>query len=153
MAKTVLYQEMEGPTTFVLRGDLTQIQHEIDFLKAMLVRDSDDWKEWRERRTWDEFGSGAPVSEEEDIATAQREIAELEAFFAEGASWKPHFDKIVRKKNNTFHKGRILELWRGSAFEYEDVESYGYRGPELFIRNISDTEAELVFDDYRIRKW
>jgi hypothetical protein len=39
------------------------------------------------------------------------------------------------------------------GFSYEDMDSYGRRGPELIIKTISDTEAELQIRTGMVEKW
>ncbi|MNK38829.1 hypothetical protein D3C87_574250 [compost metagenome] len=66
--------------------------------------------------------------------------------------WKAIMDKVPRKKNGTFAIGRTSTLYRASSFQQLWEDSYGYGGPEIRIKTIDDTTAELQYGWY-VEKW
>lgn len=87
----------------------------------------------------------------EDRSEETTEIAVLIAQIEEN-QFEDWFKKIPFKKNGTFHKNRVLTLWRGYTFEHYWEDSYGYNGPELVIETIDDHTAELR-TKFRTRKF
>lgn len=57
--------------------------------------------------------------------------------------WKDVFDRITRKKNGTFAKGRVITLHRGDTFAHYWEDSYGFNAPEVRIKTLDDFTAEL----------
>lgn len=76
-----------------------------------------------------------------------------EIYGAKKVQWQDYFAKVKRKADGTFAIGRVIEIYQCMGFSYEDMDSYGRRGPELIIKTISDTEAELQIRTGMVEKW
>lgn len=66
--------------------------------------------------------------------------------------WKAIMSKVPRKKNGTFAKGRVSTLYRADSLRQSWEDSYGYGAPEIRIKTIDDTTAELQYGWY-VEKW
>ena len=60
--------------------------------------------------------------------------------------WRELIEKIQKKKNGTFAKGRVLLVHRGITFAHYWEDSYGWNAPEIRIKNTGDLTATLLFD-------
>lgn len=60
--------------------------------------------------------------------------------------WKDFFDKIPRKKNGTFAKGRVVLIHRGDTYAHYWEDSYGFNAPEVRIKTLDDFTAEVNLD-------
>ncbi len=85
------------------------------------------------------------------IAKMQPAVNKLMAHLK--VQWQDYFAKVKRKADGTFAIGRVIEIYQCMGFSYEDMDSYGRRGPELIIKTISDTEAELQIRTGMVEKW
>jgi hypothetical protein len=93
---------------------------------------------------------GTPVTQSD----RDKEVSEIKQFIVqlqEKQGLEEWFDRIPFKKNGTFHKARVVTLFRGMTFEHYWEDSYGYNGPELLIRTLDDHNAVLSVED-RVRK-
>lgn len=95
-----------------------------------------------EAREWGEVDiEQMKVDREQDLQDIRDLLAKLEsgdpAIFAE---W---LTNCAKKKNGTLHKGRIQTLLSLGTFTQYWVDSYGWFGPMVKIRNIDDYTAEL----------
>lgn len=93
---------------------------------------------------------GTPVKPEDREA----EVTQLKQFINQikEGQFEEWFKQIPFKKNGTFHKNRVVTLWRGNTYEHYWEDHYGYNGPELLIRTLDDNNAYLAVED-RIRKY
>jgi hypothetical protein len=67
--------------------------------------------------------------------------------------WEDYFEKIARKADGTFAKGRIVSVYKSKGFAYEDEESYGVRGYEMIIKTEDDDIALLRIRRGIVEKW
>lgn len=138
MSSTVLHESIEKKGTFRLTGDLASTLSEIKRIPG-------------EFEEWNDLSEGEL---ENNLSEAQKaDMAHFMSFFTPEFDWTETFNKIPRKANGTFYKGRVLVLSQGHEFSWESEEEYGRRGPELRIKTYSDTEAELEFHSTIIEKW
>lgn len=61
--------------------------------------------------------------------------------------WYEVIQKMPKKKNGTFAKGRVLTLHRGETFQHYWEESYGYNAPEIRVKATGDLTAEVSLDE------
>lgn len=120
----------------------------IDDLKRLAKEHEDPDNEYSVENCQDEYGGEAITLE--DRMKEVEEINDLIVQLKEG-QFEEWFNRIPLKKNGTFHKGRVITIWRGYTFEHYWEDSYGYNGPELIIRTVDDKEAILGVD-WRMRK-
>ncbi|PFK99836.1 hypothetical protein COJ01_17350 [Priestia megaterium] len=145
--KDILYAELDPKgRTFNIVGDLESISRDI---QPLLNVDPDD----------EEYGiNNVPrtYSHEDDRYTAKERAEDEEAFKAileyKHWDWKDIFDKIPRKKNGTYAKGRVVIVHRGETFSHYWEDSYGWNAPEVRVKTLDDFTAELEFT-YRVEKY
>lgn len=145
--KDILYAELDPKgRTFNIVGDLTSISRDI---QPLLNVDPDD----------EEYGINNVVKGDpwgNDTYTAKERAEDEEAFKAileyKHWDWKDIFDKIPRKKNGTYAKGRVVLVHRGETFSHYWEDSYGWNAPEVRVKTLDDFTAELEFT-YRVEKY
>ncbi|MDF2534211.1 MAG: hypothetical protein K0R18_368 [Bacillales bacterium] len=76
----------------------------------------------------------------------------LAACLSPDDDWKAIMATLERKKDDTFKKGRVKQLYRGNSWAQEWEDSYGYGAPEIRIKVIDDTTAEIHHGWY-VEKW
>lgn len=133
---SVLAQSVEQKGTFALTGDLSYLKQYIDNIPF----------EYGERDEEDFDVSQLPGDMQDDMQ-------KFLSFFNPTYDWTEALNQIPRKKNGTFAKGRVTVLAEGHSFSWQDEESYGMRGPRLYIKTLSDTEAKVDFGWTIIEKW
>lgn len=141
-------KEDERKKVFTLEGDKQRV---IQDLQALIGVDPDDDEHGINFCDAGSPGCAVEHPSTEDRAAEEEEIKALIVKIEEG-QFDEWFDRIPRKKNGTFAKGRVTEIWRGSTFEQLYEDSYGYYAPELIIRTNDDMSATLRVES-RIRKW
>lgn len=142
--RKLLAESIEKKGTFQLFGDLDDIRRDISFLE-----DEDEELDEIQENQESGYSSARKYSSAERQADADKFLA----LVSEEINWDEVMKQIARKKNGTFYKGRVVILHQGHSFSYEDMESYGMRGPELRIKTYSDTEALVEFHHTIIEKW
>lgn len=95
-----------------------------------------------------EYGSsGGGVTQE----TRDKDLDKIRAFLASlenEATFKAWFDALPRKKDLTLYKNRITPLLELGTFCNYNVESYGWFGPAVYIRNSDDFNATVHFSGW-----
>lgn len=139
--KDILYREQdEKGREFTLYGDPQSLESS---LRPFFNVDPDD----------EEYGinnvvKGDPWGSERH--TAEERQADEDAFRAilryMPWDWKDVFDKIPKKKNGTFAKGRVVQVHRGDTYAHYWEDSYGWNAPEVRIKTTDDLTAVLQFD-------
>ncbi|MES9681738.1 hypothetical protein ABWK22_02235 [Gottfriedia acidiceleris] len=125
---------------FTLEGDLEYINSR---LQPLYNLDPDD----------EEYGINHIVKDDpwgDERYTAEERKADEEGFQAiqdyQPWDWLDLFEKIPKKKNGTFAKGRVIVVHRGYTFGHYWEDSYGWNAPELRIKTLDDFTAELTLD-------
>lgn len=162
---TVLYSEVNKKgEKFELHGDIpglkTWLEQYLGFKESpedLAAAGNDDTADYdydeysiyhcdnahqRESREWSEVDiEQMKADREKDLQNIQDLLAKLDsgdpAIFAEWLASCP------KKKNGTLHKVRIQTLLSLGTFTHYWVDSYGWFGPMVKIRNMDDYTAEL----------
>jgi hypothetical protein len=104
-------------------------------------------KNWPNEIIGDYQEHGDIPDEELNLSPEQQaDLDKFKQYIDPEFDWESVLDMIPRKANGTFAKNRVTVLAEGHAFRWVCEESYGERGPQLSLKSISDTEAELRFD-------
>lgn len=122
----VLAQRVEKKGTFIITGTI-----EPDMLDDIVG----EYQEYND----------VPDEELNLNADQQADLAKFKKYLDPEFDWSALLDQIPRKANGTFAKNRQVILAEGHAFRWVCEESYGERGPQLRLKTVSDTEAQLEF--------
>ena len=147
MPEQVLWQEIDNKDrTFKLVGDLKHIAEQIQPLIG--VADDHDYYGLSVCTSGfeGERFTAAERAADEQVLLAILQIGET----AEG--WKQWFEQIPYKKNGTFHKGRVMKVYRARTYSHLWEDSYGWNAPEISITVVNDFTARLEFTS-RVEKW
>lgn len=134
----ILYQRVdEKGRVFTICGDIPRIQSR---LQPYFDADPDD-----EDMGINHITKGDPYGDERFTAEERQEDVDgFRIILGYGVSaWIDVFEKIPRKKNGTFAKGRVVLLHRGDTFAHYWEDSYGWNAPELRMKTLDDFTAEL----------
>lgn len=82
----------------------------------------------------------------------EEEFFKMSLIPTSGEHWKSIFDKIPKKKNGTFAKGRVIVLERMSSISQLWEDSYGYGAPEIRLKTVDDFTSEIQFG-WHVEQW
>ncbi|ARO21356.1 hypothetical protein JDS99_04825 [Bacillus cereus group sp. N6] len=138
--ENILYREQdEKGREFTLSGDIDRLTQR---LTPLFNVDPDDEEYGINHVNKDAWGDQRWTAEErQEDEDRFRAILRYMPW-----DWKDLFDKIPRKKNGTFAKGRVVLVHRGDTYAHYWEDSYGFNGPEVRIKTLDDFTAEVNLD-------